>query len=39
MAKVLNHMMPSLTLGSIDSRWVSRDKKQVRDQMSEAQNV
>ncbi|XP_075882290.1 monoglyceride lipase isoform X2 [Nelusetta ayraudi] len=29
MAKVLNHMMPSLTLGSIDSRWVSRDKKQV----------
>lgn len=31
LAKVLNHMIPSLSLGSIDSRWVSRDKKQVRD--------
>lgn len=30
LAKVLNHMMPSLTLGSIDSRWVSRDRKKVR---------
>lgn len=30
LAKVLNHMMPSLTLGSIESRWVSRDQKQVR---------
>ncbi|XP_031701153.1 monoglyceride lipase isoform X1 [Anarrhichthys ocellatus] len=29
MAKVLNHMLPSLTLGSIDSKWISRDKKQV----------
>ncbi|KAJ0036512.1 hypothetical protein NQD34_005189 [Periophthalmus magnuspinnatus] len=28
-AKVLNHMMPSLTLGTIESKWVSRDKKQV----------
>ncbi|XP_041860869.1 monoglyceride lipase isoform X2 [Melanotaenia boesemani] len=28
-AKLLNHMLPSLTLGSIESRWVSRDKKQV----------
>uniref|UniRef100_A0A8C7X146 Monoglyceride lipase n=1 Tax=Oryzias sinensis TaxID=183150 RepID=A0A8C7X146_9TELE len=28
-AKLLNHMMPSLTLGSIESRWVSRDKTQV----------
>lgn len=30
LAKVLNHMMPSLTLGSIESKWVSRDQKQVR---------
>ncbi|XP_068196918.1 monoglyceride lipase isoform X2 [Antennarius striatus] len=29
LAKVLNHMLPSLTLGSIDSKWVSRDQKQV----------
>ncbi|KAL7399664.1 hypothetical protein ABVT39_028275 [Epinephelus coioides] len=29
LAKVLNHMLPRLTLGSIDSKWVSRDKKQV----------
>ncbi|XP_073327075.1 monoglyceride lipase isoform X1 [Pagrus major] len=29
LAKVLNHMLPSLTLGSIESKWVSRDKKQV----------
>lgn len=29
LAKVLNHLMPSLTLGSIQSKWVSRDKKQV----------
>ncbi|KAI9531045.1 hypothetical protein NQZ68_000537 [Dissostichus eleginoides] len=29
MAKVLNHMLPSLTLGTIDSKWVSRDMKQV----------
>ncbi|XP_034065305.1 monoglyceride lipase isoform X1 [Gymnodraco acuticeps] len=29
MAKVLNHMLPSLTLGAIDSKWVSRDMKQV----------
>lgn len=28
-AKVLNHMMPSLTLGAIESKWISRDKKQV----------
>ncbi|KAK7884611.1 hypothetical protein WMY93_027734 [Mugilogobius chulae] len=28
-AKVLNHMMPSLTMGSIESKWVSRDQKQV----------
>ncbi|MEQ2302017.1 hypothetical protein AMECASPLE_002087 [Ameca splendens] len=28
-AKLLNHMLPSLTLGSIESKWVSRDKKQV----------
>lgn len=28
-AKLLNHMMPSLTLGSIESKWVSRDKTQV----------
>ncbi|XP_055022386.1 monoglyceride lipase isoform X2 [Boleophthalmus pectinirostris] len=28
-AKVLNHMMPSLTLGNIESKWVSRDQKQV----------
>lgn len=31
LAKVLNHMLPSLTLGSIESKWVSRDKTQVRD--------
>ena len=31
LAKVLNHMLPSLTLGSIESKWVSRDKKQVWD--------
>lgn len=35
MAKVLNHMMPSLTLGSIESKWVSRDKKQVRQMLPE----
>ncbi|CAJ1055473.1 monoglyceride lipase isoform X2 [Xyrichtys novacula] len=29
MAKVLNHMVPSVTLGSIESKWISRDKKQV----------
>nr|XP_057940767.1 monoglyceride lipase isoform X1 [Doryrhamphus excisus] len=29
LAKILNHMLPSLTLGSIESKWVSRDKKQV----------
>ncbi|XP_029012077.1 monoglyceride lipase isoform X2 [Betta splendens] len=29
MAKVLNHMVPSLTLGAIDSKWISRDKSQV----------
>ncbi|XP_026223765.1 monoglyceride lipase [Anabas testudineus] len=29
MAKVLNHVVPSLTLGSIDSKWISRDKTQV----------
>ncbi|KAK5863276.1 hypothetical protein PBY51_000318 [Eleginops maclovinus] len=29
MAKVLNHMLPSLSLGAIDSKWVSRDIKQV----------
>ncbi|XP_008411427.1 monoglyceride lipase isoform X3 [Poecilia reticulata] len=28
-AKLLNHMLPSLTLGSIESKWVSRDKTQV----------
>ncbi|XP_076010081.1 monoglyceride lipase isoform X2 [Genypterus blacodes] len=28
-AKVLNHIMPSLPMGAIDSKWVSRDKKQV----------
>lgn len=31
LAKVLNHMLPSITLGSIESKWVSRDKKQVGD--------
>uniref|UniRef100_A0A3P8SYK3 Monoglyceride lipase n=1 Tax=Amphiprion percula TaxID=161767 RepID=A0A3P8SYK3_AMPPE len=29
MAKLLNHMLPSLPLGAIDSKWISRDKKQV----------
>ncbi|KAL3067794.1 hypothetical protein OYC64_022140 [Pagothenia borchgrevinki] len=29
MAKVLNHMVPNLTLGPIDSKWISRDMKQV----------
>uniref|UniRef100_A0A3B4YVR8 Monoglyceride lipase n=1 Tax=Seriola lalandi dorsalis TaxID=1841481 RepID=A0A3B4YVR8_SERLL len=29
LAKVLNHMLPSLTLGSIESKWVSRDKTKV----------
>ncbi|XP_067096390.1 monoglyceride lipase isoform X1 [Osmerus mordax] len=29
LAKVLNHMLPSLSLGTIDSKWVSRDQKQV----------
>ncbi|XP_061760852.1 monoglyceride lipase isoform X1 [Nerophis ophidion] len=28
-AKILNHMLPSLSLGSIESKWVSRDQKQV----------
>ncbi|XP_014887883.1 monoglyceride lipase isoform X2 [Poecilia latipinna] len=28
-AKLLNHMLPSLTLGSIESKWVSRDETQV----------
>lgn len=31
LAKVLNHMVPSISLGNIDSKWVSRDKKRVRD--------
>ncbi|KAL2103867.1 hypothetical protein ACEWY4_000735 [Coilia grayii] len=29
LAKMLNHMMPNLSLGSIQSKWVSRDPKQV----------
>lgn len=29
MAKLLNHMLPSLTMGSIESKWLSRDKRQV----------
>ncbi|XP_029362822.1 monoglyceride lipase [Echeneis naucrates] len=29
LAKVLNHMLPSLTLGSIQSKWVSRDQTEV----------
>ncbi|KAG7521472.1 hypothetical protein JOB18_049096 [Solea senegalensis] len=29
LAKVLNHMLPSLPLGSINSKWVSRDKSKV----------
>ncbi|KAM9342584.1 monoglyceride lipase [Pholidichthys leucotaenia] len=29
MAKLLNHMFPSFTMGSIESRWISRDQKQV----------
>ncbi|XP_068605814.1 monoglyceride lipase [Brachionichthys hirsutus] len=29
LAKVLNHMLPSITLGSMESKWISRDKKQV----------
>uniref|UniRef100_A0A3Q0SKG6 Monoglyceride lipase n=1 Tax=Amphilophus citrinellus TaxID=61819 RepID=A0A3Q0SKG6_AMPCI len=29
MAKLLNHMVPSLSMGSIDSKWISRDKRQV----------
>ncbi|XP_028264695.1 monoglyceride lipase isoform X1 [Parambassis ranga] len=29
MAKILNHMLPSLSMGSIESKWVSRDQKQV----------
>lgn len=33
LAKVLNHMLPSLSLGSIESKWVSRDKKQVGDKV------
>lgn len=31
LAKVMNHVLPSLTLGTIESKWVSRDQKQVRD--------
>ncbi|KAJ8370167.1 hypothetical protein SKAU_G00101950, partial [Synaphobranchus kaupii] len=29
MAKILNHIMPSLTLGSIESKWISREPKEV----------
>ncbi|XP_031422302.1 monoglyceride lipase isoform X2 [Clupea harengus] len=29
LAKMLNHMMPRLSLGTIQSKWVSRDPKQV----------
>ncbi|XP_029974387.1 monoglyceride lipase isoform X1 [Salarias fasciatus] len=29
LAKILNHMLPSLSLGAIQSKWVSRDQKQV----------
>ncbi|XP_048879593.1 monoglyceride lipase-like [Brienomyrus brachyistius] len=29
MAKLLNHVLPSLSLGSIDSKWISRDQKEV----------
>ncbi|KAL4630684.1 monoglyceride lipase-like isoform X1 [Arapaima gigas] len=28
-AKLLNHLLPSLTLGSVESKWISRDKKEV----------
>ncbi|XP_028679857.1 monoglyceride lipase isoform X1 [Erpetoichthys calabaricus] len=31
LAKLLNHLLPSLTLGQIDSKWVSRDQKEVED--------
>ncbi|XP_034393579.1 monoglyceride lipase isoform X1 [Cyclopterus lumpus] len=29
LAKVLNHMVPSITLGTMESKWISRDQKQV----------
>ncbi|KAM6977330.1 monoglyceride lipase isoform 2-T2 [Aplochiton taeniatus] len=29
LAKVLNHMAPSLSIGTIESKWVSRDQKKV----------
>ncbi|XP_041130755.1 monoglyceride lipase-like isoform X1 [Polyodon spathula] len=29
LAKLLNHLLPSLSLGSINSKWISRDKKEV----------
>ncbi|XP_058855406.1 monoglyceride lipase-like [Acipenser ruthenus] len=29
LAKFLNHLLPSLSLGNIDSKWISRDEKEV----------
>ncbi len=34
MAKILNRLTPKLSLGSIESKWVSRDPKQVQESMS-----
>lgn len=31
MAKVLNRLAPKLSLGTIESRWVSQDPKQVQE--------
>ncbi|MBN3302069.1 monoglyceride lipase isoform X2 [Amia ocellicauda] len=30
MAKLLNHLVPSMSLGAIDSKWISRDQKEVQ---------
>ncbi|XP_015203420.1 monoglyceride lipase isoform X2 [Lepisosteus oculatus] len=37
-AKLLYHLVPNLSLGSIDSKWISRDQKQVEAYDSDALN-
>lgn len=39
LAKVLNHVLPRLPLGSINSKWVSRDKSKVRDRVEVCMDV
>ncbi|XP_034550818.1 monoglyceride lipase isoform X2 [Notolabrus celidotus] len=37
-AKLLNRVVPSLTLGTVDSKWISRDQKRVKEYESDELN-